>query len=168
MIVDPTTSTQVGRVAGARRRNRRQPQLRLPGDNSGITREFWMWIAGVDILLILKQKIIALDKCPVNYSALWRQAVAEANHAGQSSDPLVCKGAEIALALLSNTTQSPLGSGKKHENSPKNGHSICPLLCGQWDTLVSNIPQSSVKIYEEEGLRIPHNHIVRQEVFEEN
>ena len=82
-----STRAPVNRTAGARRRDRRQPQIRLPGEQQGITRDTWASMADVDEAPILQQNIIALNKCPSNYRNLWRQAVAEFNQAGQSSDP---------------------------------------------------------------------------------
>ena len=57
-------------------------------------------MAQVDAYPILKQNMIALDKC--HCRNLWRFVVAEVNQAGQSPDSLVRKGAEIMLALLPN------------------------------------------------------------------
>ena len=59
-------------------------------------------MADIDAADILMQNIIAVGKCPTHHRNLWRQAIAEVNHAGQSPEPQICKGAEVTLALLPN------------------------------------------------------------------
>ena len=92
----------VPQVAGSRRRQRRTIQATNPLQAAGITPANWTHMATIDALPILKQNIIALNKCPAHYRNLWRFAVTEVNQAGQSSDPIIRKGAEITLALLPN------------------------------------------------------------------
>ena len=81
---------------------------------TGIARDTWLQMAGVDAVPILKQNIIALDKCPTNYRNLWRLALTEVNQAGQSDDEMIRKGAEIT----------------QKEHQTKNGYSFLQIL--QW------------------------------------
>ena len=90
-------------------------------------------MADVDMAPILQQNIIALNKCPSNYRNLWRQAVVEVNQAGQSSDPQVCKGAEITLALLPNMLLRAPSARQKMNTR------FALFFAGQWQPLVENI-----------------------------
>ena len=126
-------------------------------------------MADVDAAPILQQNIIALNKCPSNYRNLWRQAVAEVNQAGQSSDPQVCKGAEITLALLPNMLlRAPSALERNMSTRQKMDTRFALFFAGQWQPLVENISLSSVRTYESEGLRIPRNQVIGQDIFEEN
>ena len=89
-------------MAGSRRRLRWSSEATYTVQPSGITAATWANMATVDAHLILKQNIIALDKCSSHYRNLWRFAVSEVNQAGHSLHPVACKGTEITLALLPN------------------------------------------------------------------
>ena len=125
-------------------------------------------MATIDALPILKQNIIALNKCPAHYRNLWRFAVTEVNQAGQSSDPIIRKGAEITLALLPNMLlRAPSTEERLLRTGQKMDSRFAKFFAGDFDGLISDIPQSSVRAYEQNGLRPPRTHIDQPEIQEE-
>ena len=94
--------------------------------------------------------------------------MAEVNHAGQSSDPQTCKGAEVTLALLPNMLlRAPSALERCMSTRQKMDLPFAKFFSGNWDELLDAIPLSSVCTYEQEGLRIPRNQIRGQDFYEE-
>ena len=118
----------------------------------------------VDALPILQQNIIALNKCPTHYRNLWHFAVTEVNQAGQSSDPIILKGAEITLALLPNMLlRVPSTEERLMSTRQKMDSRFAKFFAGDFDGQIRDIPQSSVRAYELHGLRPPeHTSICRK------
>ena len=105
-------------------------------------------MATIDALPILKQNIIALG--------------------GQSSDPIIRKGAEITLALLPNMLlRAPSTEERLLSTRQKMDSRFAKFFAGDFDGLISDIPQSSVRAYEQNGLRPPRTHIDQPEIQEE-
>ena len=117
------------RIAGSRRRNRRCVQAVNPLHSAGITDAVWAHMASIDAVPILKQNIIALDKCPTHFRNLWRFAVSEVNQAGQSHDPVIRRGAEFTLALLPNMLlRAPSAKERLMSTRQENGLKVCQIL----------------------------------------
>ena len=125
-------------------------------------------MASLDAVPILKQNIIALDKCPAHFRNLWRFAVSEVNQAGQSHDPLTRKGAEITLALLPNMLlRAPSAEERLMSTRQKMDSRFAKFFSGDFESLVNDITLSSVQSYETQGLRAPRTHCATAEVQEE-
>ena len=117
-------------------------------------------MAQVDATPTLQQNIIALNKCPTHYGNLWRFAVAKVNQAGQSPDPLTRKGAEITLALLPNMLlRAPSPDERLMSTRQKMEAWFDKFFSGDFAALIQDIPDSSVRLYEQQGLCPPSTHI---------
>ena len=126
-------------------------------------------MADINAADILKQNIIALDKCPMHHHNLWRQAIAKVNHAGQSPDPQIGKGAETTLALLPNMLlRAPSALERWMTTRHKMDLHFARFFSGNWEDLIEAIPLSSISTYEQEGLRIPRTQVRGQNMLEES
>ena len=102
-------------------------------------------MADIDALCILKMQIIALDKYPYNY----RKAVAEVNQAGQSENHLICKGAEVTLALLPNMLLRALSAVERNMSTRQKMDScFSKIFAGQWTELVHDMKKRAVEFQE--------------------
>ena len=126
-------------------------------------------MAIIDAVPILKQNIIALDKCPTNYRNLWRLALTEGNQAGQSDDEMIRKGAEITLALLPNMLlRAPSALEQNMSTRQKMDFRFSKFFSGQWTELLKDITLSSVKTsLRRRRSSNSRSYVFSQEVFEE-
>ena len=93
-------------------------------------------MAAVEAVQILKSNIVAMDKIPVQFRACWRMAVSEVN--------IDCKSAE---RLQSTRVKMGIRFGK--------------FFARDFILLVDFFTQSSVRLYEQLGIRIPRDHTQR-------
>ena len=96
-------------------------------------------------------------------------AVSKVNQACTSSDQLVKKGAEIVLALLpSMLLRASSAAERLASTRVKMGTRFGKFFAGDFLALIEDTTQSSVRSYEQQGIRVPRSHVFSEETHEEN